>query len=365
MKKIIATSWHPGGTEALIPVVKKLKEDKGLETVVVAHDYSEQLLKKEGIPYRTIKDYGISEITLDSMKELLEQEKQDLEPSLVITGTSSPNLGEKDAIEKNLILAAKESDIKTISLLDFWSEYVEKFSNMTEGIKFQYLPDKIAVLDEYAKDEMIELGFPPKKLVVTGNPSFDGLEKMVLPEDETERIRKKYGDNDLLFFYAANAFRSDDHGYWDLDNIELLEHALYGKADLVIKLHPRMPEDEKYEIKEYLQLTDMHLEYAKDPLDLILASDVTFTPFSTLGVKAAYMGKPIISLQPGIRGRDWLHALTAKAIIPVGYDKETCRTLIEKSLDPDYREEIKRNLEPFKSDGKATERVLKLIYDSI
>ena len=137
---------------------------------------------------------------------------------------------------------------------------------------------------------------------------------------------------------------------------------------LFVKLHPRVPQEDLDEISAYINGESegkMRLVSGIHSQELILATDLTLTPFSTLGIEAVYMGKPCISMQPNLQSEDYLAILTKNGIIPVGYTTEDCRALVKKAfVDDDYREqELIQQASSFRTDGKATERVTNLVYD--
>jgi len=381
-KKIIATSWHPGGTNAILPVIKRLKENRDIEVITIAYQYSENILRKGGVDYKTIKDYGLSDVSVSSMEKILQQES----PHLILTGTSSQDENNKDVIEQTIILAAKKKGIKSLAVLDFWGSYSLRFNDIYTGEKFKFLPDKIAIMDKYAEKDMLEEGFDKNRLVITGNPHFDSLESKArnFTAEQRKEIRKEIGmknslDTGILVFYAANAWKKsrEELGYWDLDNIRLINEVLYDLPDtekkhtsLVVKLHPRTPQQDQEEITDYItnhSKEKITLVTNIDPQELILATDLTLTSFSTLGIEAVYLRKPCISTQPGLKGEDYLAILTKNNIIPGGYKEEDCKALIKKAVtDKNFREkELLEQASGFRTDGKATERVTKLIYDML
>ena len=79
------------------------------------------------------------------------------------------------------------------------------------------------------------------------------------------------------------------------------------------------------------------------------------------------MSKPCISIQPGLITEDFLAVLTKNGLIPVGYTKEDCKSLVKKAiLDDDYREkQLIEQASSFRTDGKATERVTNLVYEML
>src|SRR3989338_8413224 len=281
--KILATSWHPGGMNAIVPVIKRLNQQGKVNVVTVGHQYSEAILDSHGIGYKRISDYGLEDVSLESMASLLEQES----PDLVLTGTSAQDENNKDVIEQTATLAGRNKGIPTVAVLDFWGNYSLRFNDIYSGEGFRFLPDKIAIMDQYAERDMLEEGFDKAGLIITGNPHFDDLEAKARRFTNQERIelRQQVGlDADIPFFYAANAWKKEkpNLGYWDLDNIQLVNEALREMPErerqrygLVVKLHPRVPQEDLDEISAYIGRESegrMRLVSGIHPQELILAS---------------------------------------------------------------------------------------------
>lgn len=371
MKKIVGASWHPGGINAIAPVIRLLRAEKKIKVVVIGHQFSEKILQKKSIDYKTIASYGLKDVSLDPMVQLLTQEK----PDLVLIGTSAQDENNRDVIEQTITLAARKKGIKSLAVLDYWANYSLKFNDIYTGETFKFLPDRIAIMDGAAEEDMLDEGFAREKLVITGNPDFDDLENIARNFTGKEAIRAKIGLGvDLLIFYAANAWKKEvnELGFWDLDNIRIINKVFQSlpkarevKVGMVVKLHPRVPKEDNSEISQYIdQASEGTIKLVSniDPLDLILASDLTLTPFSTLGIKAVYMKRPCLSLQPGLKGEDSL-IISKKGFIPVGYTANDCQELVRKVIISDgCRKLLVTKASGFQTDGKATKRVAELVY---
>ena len=373
MKKVLAASWHPGGINAIIPVIKQIEADKKVSLTLIVQEYSEAILQQATIHYKTISDYSLENVSKESMHKLLEKEN----PDLVLTGTSAQDEKTQDVLEQTTVLAARERDITTISVLDFWGNYSLRFNDIYTDEKFKFLPDKIAIMDVYAEKAMLEEGFDREKLAITGNPHFDNLEKKAknfTDENKNELRAKIELTTNFLIFYAANSWKKyrQEYGFWDLDNVKMIDEVFQELSEhsvgLVIKLHPRVPEEDLTEIGGYIQeKNNIKLITGVDAPSLVLATDLTLTPNSTVGIEAVYMSKPCISIQPGLITEDFLAVLTKNGLIPVGYTKEDCKSLVKKAiLDDDYREkQLIEQASSFRTDGKATERVTNLVYEML
>lgn len=364
--KILATSWHPGGANTIVPVIKKLMAEGKVDVTVVGHEFSEPIFEKAGIPFQTVQNFGLDDISAMSMEKLLKM----VLPNLVLTGTSGQEGKRCDVIEQTVTVAAKNLGITSVAILDYWAGYLQRFTDERTGERLALLPDYVAIIDEIAEREMLAEGFPKEKLVVTGNPHFDNLSARAKNFTETQRreIWQKIGLScQTLFFFAGNGFSSDKKncGFWDMDILELIAQVLPNLPDIGVaaRLHPRMPEEDKLQISEFIGKAGEKIRLVDDidSQTLALAADLTIVANTTVGLEAVYMGKPVISLQPGLIGEDIL-LVSKEGFIPVGYDKETCKDLLRKAMDPSYRSQIVKQCASFTTDGKATERVVKLVY---
>jgi len=151
--KILATSWHPGGANTITPVIKRLAEEGKVEVVVVGYEFSEPIFAKADIPFQTIKDFGLRDVSADSMEELLKATS----PDLVLTGTSGQEGKKCDVIEQTVTVAAKRLGVKSLAILDYWGGYWQRFTDERTGKRLALLPDFVAILDEIAKKDMLKV----------------------------------------------------------------------------------------------------------------------------------------------------------------------------------------------------------------
>lgn len=375
-QKVLATSWHPGGANSIVPVIKKLISENKVDVVVIGHQFSEKIFQNKDIDYKTIAHWGLEDVSLDSMIKLLQAES----PNLVLTGTSAQDPNNKNVIEQTIALAAQKMGIKSLAVLDFWANYSLRFGDVSGAEKFKFLPDKIAIMDEIAEQSMLNEGFDKEKLVITGNPHFDDLaiKARTFSRAKKSAVRQKIGlCVESLIFYAANSWKNEykEQGFWDLTIIDLINEVLEslpekqrGGTGLVVKLHPRTPADDRDEIKKYIEENSgrkIKIIENIDTREVALASDLVLVTYSTVGVEAVYMCKPCISLQPGLKGEDLL-IVSKHGIIPAGYTDEDCKKEVKKAiLNKRYRKELLKRASSFKTDGKATQRVAELVYQML
>ncbi len=365
MTDILATAWHPGSANAIAPVIKRLEEN--VEITTIAQEYSQDVFDDCNVPYETPDSYGVQDVSADSITEVVEQES----PNIVLTGTSSQSERKRYVIEQTTTKAANDLGIPTLAVLDFWGNYKSRFSDRyDEDGDFEYLPDKVAVMDEIAEQAMIESGVNSERIVVTGNPYFDELSDLEesFTEEDLANVRNDEGvrtDSYMALFASQPLIKDEaDVGYSQIDALEELLKAAEGHSEhdlsVLVKSHPR---GDIAKLREVSQDFDVETAFTEDYdiRDLILASDSVFSMFSTVLVEASYLGNPAISLQPGLSTEDPLITNELDVTLPVYGEGEVSDVLEGLLSDENYFQERAPNQELFGTDGQATDRVLNLV----
>jgi len=365
VKKILASAWHPGSANAIAPVLKELIQDGRIDLTVIGYEFSKNVFDRNGIKYKELKDYGLS---LNRVDELIDMER----PDLVLTGTSMPD----SAIEKRLIMASMKKDIASLAVLDFWGIYWQKFSDVEKGIKFCYLPTRIAIMDDITRRTMIEEGFPEDILVVTGNPFFDDLIEFGRSFSKEDRLEVReelglYADAFVIIYVSQPIEDAFGHslGYTEKTVfIDLLE-ALKKISDrdgrqILVKIHPRENKDSLMEIaRRYDENIIFDQDY--DTRRVVISSDLVVGMHSSVLVEALCLGKEVMSIQPGLKEEDMLITNRIGATISV-YRKEDIEINVRRAIfNSEFRENMKRMAGKFVVKGNATENVLNLIYDMV
>jgi len=394
MTKIIATSLNAGGANAILPVIQRFDEEGHIEVITIGHSTSEGVFRKEEekgvfVPlvrnYRTIRDYDLGDISVYSMGRILDIEK----PDLVLTGTGIQDKNNPQLIDQTTTLAARDRGIDTLAVLDFHSHYSGRISNLEdgqiiEGSRHRYMPTLFAIMDEFAEKDMLEEGFPKEKLRITGNPAFDKLIglKESFTEEDRKKIRETYGFglNDYIVFFLSQPIKlrfSDTYGYVEEDSIravlgplQYFQRQTSRQISVLIRAHPAEKKADLETIaKDYPRL---HIEvdhkddqrYGSEPC--MLATDATFSPWSTELIKSSYLGVPSISIQPGLKIKDPL-ITNRLGVTPAIYENEKAREVLEKLVfgEEAFARELAERRKDFKIDGKATARVAKLVYGTL
>jgi len=212
---------------------------------------------------------------------------------------------EYGALQLSTLYAAKKNGIPTLSLqhgtiyddVFAYTHNDEDINNNKNELNFA-LPNKMCVWSESAKDALIKSAkFPPTSVVVTGDPKMDFFEKAIKNYSREKILRNSSipQEKKIILFATEN-----------LPNLEekmMIANSVFESMSdlseffLVIKMHPNESNwliyekiAKKYGISSYLILKDISL------YELIHASDLVIISYSTVGLEAMRMLKPVISL---------------------------------------------------------------------
>ncbi|MEW6445848.1 MAG: hypothetical protein AB1479_07415 [Pseudomonadota bacterium] len=363
LPNILILAGDPGGANALTPVIRALLDDGRCRLVLHAYRHALDLWRQQGFDVHALPAPCLP-------RERLEQ----LRPDLLLCATSCNG----EDWEQAFIAAANELGIPSLALLDFWSNYRQRF---TSPSRLLTLPDCIAVMDDLARHEMIEEGFDPARLIVTGQPVFDALPQEradFTASDRRRAIRADMaGDKSLILFASqpiASLYRdltgNPRHlGYDERQTLNMLVEALdtIGSTQplrLHILPHPR-------EARE--SFTDLHARHTEisvsegqyTPHDLVMSADIVVGMNSMLLVEACLLGALVLSLQPGLSGRDALPTNRAGASLRVSNAGELERSLRELLYDESKRQTQSARLDAWRPMPGATARVAGLVYRMI
>lgn len=359
-----------GGTKAVIPVFKRLLEEELIELVLFGKGISASAFESAGLKFNNLDD-DLSGIIL---KE---------EPDLVLTATSfQRDLSEPYTIDQVARYFAKEKNIPTIAVMDAWCEEDVRFKNRwnpTEGNI--YLASVITALDDYSKSRLQSQGILEKNIVITGNPNFD-LQSSIGNEMRSRRkeIRTALGINEKSYLVTCPTDVSSDlesfgFGFTNADLVEtlykgisLLDDEIKKKVVVYIRCHPsEKPElaAKLPEIARRYSVSSISPQY-KNGSEVIAVSDLVVAIGSTMQIEGLLMGVPALSLQPGRKGKDEF-VLNVRDFIPHSYTRKDGINLVNEIISG-KGETVKHYIERKNAfmkefDGKATERVVDLIYE--
>ncbi|MFQ5788479.1 MAG: hypothetical protein ACE5H1_10935 [Thermodesulfobacteriota bacterium] len=347
-KRIICYAREAGGAEAVAPVVEELIKD--YDATLLAREMAQTVFEQYQLPFLPVE----ANVRSDTYSFLREQIKE--KPHFLFTSASS--LPQNDMTDRYLWCWARERGVKSMAILDQWQRYCERFSGLSKNEHMVYLPDKIGIMDEYAREEMIKLGFHPDILAVTGQPSFDRLRKYSeskMFKRKRVTVRKHVGaENDektIIVVFVSEKIRRGvlkselnyDETKVILALIKQLRRVVVNDKQkriwLVIKPHPNNNTEDFSSIpfgsngKLVVQLSPSDLPGR----ELIEGADLVIGMSSVLLVESAIIGVPVVSAQIG-SSYNKLCVLSAQGYIPFVNSDSEMGILVRRLLyDTDFR----------------------------
>ena len=157
---ILAVCNHVGGLNAIKPIIKEIDFEHSV--TIFTNNSNKGKFNDLSIPIFYI-DY---KITIYQAIEFLKQKNI----QFLISSTSEPEDKVVGRLESIFVFSAKKIGIKSISVLDCWQKYKERFS-LNNKNSLEAIPDKIYALDKKCKDDLITNGFAEENIIVSGNPA--------------------------------------------------------------------------------------------------------------------------------------------------------------------------------------------------
>lgn len=297
-----------GGARAVVPVVELLFSETRYRVQSFLYRQAQNVWARRGLAFEKLVE---STSTADAERILTKSQTK-----LLVTGTSYNGID----LEKKFITAARNLGVPSLAVLDFWSNYATRFSD--EDGNLAHLPDRIAVMDVTARDEMVAAGFDATQLVITGQPALDDLisyrERHTKESRAALRLAFGVSAKDCLVLFAsqplAAVFGDSPEqplyvGYTETIVLDALIKALESIAErhdeqitLLIRPHPR-ENNQAFADRNSNSIRIIN-NADSDSREMVLASDLVAGMTTMLLVEACFLGVPVVSLQPGSRTTD-------------------------------------------------------------
>ena len=220
--------------------------------------------------------------------------------------------------------------------------------------------------EEYRKFSNFKARFG--EIIVTGQPRYDIIsDAWNVYSRESFCRRYNIDSNNKIILWATQC-----HGLSNEENTKNFE-AIFGAMKnligmtLIVKQHPAEGEDYTKMMNSYIhdyKINALITPKNSDTLEQIFISDLMITRASTTAIEAIAMNKPVIVLN--LSNEPDPVEYVKEGVACGVYRKEDLEPIVHMLINEDIllksREQYIRNY-LYKIDGKATERVIKLIKD--
>lgn len=251
---------------------------------VVASGHARAIFSREGVRHLAITD-GEQERPATIVR--------DERPEAVLTGTSL-----EVARDHAWWSAAAELGIPSMGVVDHWSQFAERFSIEAS---FDRMPDLVAVMDERARQQMLQLGCPEDSVVVTGHPAFDRLFVAGVVGRASTRSRWAFAKGESALVFALEPL-ARDYGpraaFDESDVFEIVWQATEGLPfTVVVRPHPTQRKSDVEPLTARSKVRTI-VETDLGARAVIAGADAVVGMGSMFLIEAAIAGLPVLSIQP-------------------------------------------------------------------
>ncbi|MSQ13341.1 MAG: hypothetical protein EXR47_04260 [Dehalococcoidia bacterium] len=375
LPRLLVAAQDPGGANAIAPVARRLLEEGRVELRVAGVRWAAAAFRSWELPPLTLPaDLEHLPATWEAMDAAAQLLLDAFPADGLLLGTSwGPS------IEKALTRWGFSQGVPAVAVLDAWANYAERFRGPGPEQRMEFLPDRIAIMDDWARREMLALGFPKERLVVTGQPALDLLAGSAGSDEETRRraeARRQLGvaagakvvaffSQPISALYGSDPSSPAYLGYDEQTVLRDLAQVIGAlpqehSAPFVLLVKPH-PKEAAGEMQRYLASTKgaSITDPQTSPQALLHAADVVVGMSSILLVESYLMGKPTISYQPGLRLEDPL-VLTRAGVLPRADTVDGLRAQLKNALGGAWRTPAPPTW--WQPPGEATGRVVGEVY---
>ena len=336
--KIIFSAEQKGGFDIFLPVIKRIQNNKKIDVFLFLDNKKiYEFAKKQKIECNLLANTSQKKINGIVKK---------INPDIVFTDTNDTDFD--FSIDKKFIKSAKKFNKPTVSIIDFWVNYKERF-----GEKLEYLPDNILAIDRKMKEDLSSIGIPANIIKITGSPRFDKFFE----------IKKTKEKKNVIVFYSQPLFEKKPNEIEIFRDIISALEKIYPEKEIIIKFHPTR-EGNKKDRKKYDTIIKNSILKIKKAEKNIEAEDLSKKAELVIGINsvalidAVLMGKRVISYQPGRNKKsDFLVSNEYRWSLPV-YRKEKLFFALQNIFKKPF---IKKNEIKKYTKNNSTNKVISFI----
>lgn len=361
MKKVMVVFGTRPEAIKMCPLVKELKKQKNMQTVVCVSGQHRQMLDQVLHAFEVIPDYDLSimkekqtlfDVTtniLNSIKEVLEKEKPDV--CLVHGDTSTTFVTALACFYLQIPVGHVEAGLRTYNI---YSPYPEEFNREAVGLiaKYHFAPTEVA------RDNLLREGKNKDDIYVTGNTAIDALKTTVKKEYHHPLL--EWAKSSRLIMLTAH--RRENLGEPMHHMFRAIKRIVdeYQDIKVIYPIHMNpvvreaaqsiLGDEERVKIIEPLDVLDFH--------NFLARSYLILTDSGGIQEEAPSLGKPVLVMRDTTERPEGIKAGTLKL---VGTNEEKIYQEFKCLLDnKEAYETMSKASNPY-GDGFACQRIVNIL----
>lgn len=361
MKKIMTVFGTRPEAIKMCPLVKELKKEKDIETIVCVTGQHRQMLDMVLDAFEVEPDYDLSvmkdkqtlyDVTCGVMfkiKDVLEKAKPDI--VLVHGDTTTTFATALSCFYQQIPVGHVEAGLRTN---DIYSPFPEEYNRQATGIiaKYHFAPT------ETAKQNLLKEGKNKDNIYVTGNTGIDAL-KTTVREDYCHELLDWAKDSRLIMLTAHRRENLGEHLYSMFRAIlRIVNEFPDVKVIYPVHLNPVVQQtakevfgdNERIKLIAPMEVIDFHNFMAK--------SHMILTDSGGIQEEAPSLGKPVLVMRDTTERPEGIAAGTLRL---VGTDEDTIYTHFKKLLIDKVEYEKMSNASNPYGDGHASRRIVEIL----
>ncbi len=313
---IFMLAEDPGGANCIVSLQRELAKVGRARIRLFGNGPAQKVFSNAGLSFENA--------------DMAFQQLKKIKPDLLVLATSE----DPNSSDKKLFLSATAAKIKTVYVIDYWTNLHTRLSDPEGKNPLYYKPDYLIVIDSRMKKEYVNLGFPKDKILISGhlhlNSILDGTDHINRPSED--RIRRIFPgislDSPILLFASETLGGGDEferscdytlNGWGDTNarTLIVLEELIDAcesaapNVQIVVRPHPKNNINEFNGISRHVTCFNTD----SSALEACMAADLVAGMTSMLLLEALALGRPVLSIIPRQKEKDWLPGGLSDALV--------------------------------------------------
>ena len=298
-KRVLALSKDHGSVQSIVPVVAALKAKKHAVSLLLPNDRHD-VATMSGMTCETLDDQAFSVAPETYIAKVFDEANA----ALLLTGSSPARGGRPETPEQYAIREARRRNIPSVAVLDYWGMYEERFCSNDGSIDHTLLPDMLCALDHRCREDLLRLGVPPERVVITHNPWLDSVVRHAYRPPPPSKLLNNLGLRVLFVSQPLTKFIQTEPSLLQHELLELLVNALpqarHHRHHVLVWKHPAEPV-ERWQGSDRFSSPNVEVCVTEERSSALLAHvDLVVSVHSTTAFEALHLGTPCLSLRMGL-----------------------------------------------------------------